>query len=415
VRAIYTVIFYLFLPIIVVRLLWRSRKAPAYRQRILERFGYVAPLEGPLLWVHAVSVGEVLAARPLIQRLRQRYPQHTIVVTTMTPTGADRVADIKGVQHRYAPYDTPGAVGRFLKRINPQQLFIMETEIWPNMLHQCRARDIPSLLVNARMSARSARGYARFAPLVRQALGNLSHIAAQTEADRERLIGLGADPERVTVTGSIKFDFEPPADIQQQGVTLRQQWGSQRPVWIAASTHQGEDEQVLQAFEQVKKAVPDALLILVPRHPERFQQVAELCRSRGYQAVLRSEQRAGDESTDIFLGDTMGELMLFYAAADLAFVGGSLVPTGGHNLLEPASLGLPVLTGPHMFNFAEIHRLLQQADASIEVSNPKQLAQQVINLLNNPQRLKQMGENGLRLVQQNRGALDRVLALLERL
>jgi 3-deoxy-D-manno-octulosonic-acid transferase len=417
VRTIYSIIFYLALPLIVLRLLLRSRKAPAYRQRIMERFGFVRPLiDSKCIWVHAVSVGETLAAKPLIARLQQTYPQHTIVVTTMTPTGAERVADIKGnVQHRYAPYDTPGAVKRFIRRIKPEMLIIMETEIWPNTLHCCRKNNIPSMLVNARMSEKSANGYANFKTLVGQALRNITHIAAQTGDDEERLIMLGADPSHVTVTGSLKFDFEPPANIYEQAAELRKQWGVDRKVWIAASTHQGEDDLVLQAYDQIKQALPESLLILVPRHPERFKQVTEQCRARGMFVTLRSEHLPCEARTDVFIGDTMGELMLFYAAADIAFVGGSFVPTGGHNLLEPASLGKPVLTGPHMFNFAEIHRLLIQGEASIEVETPHHLASEVIALFKSPEQRKEMGENGRRLVQQNRGALDKVVRLIAQL
>ncbi|MEW5755411.1 MAG: lipid IV(A) 3-deoxy-D-manno-octulosonic acid transferase [Pseudomonadota bacterium] len=413
-RIFYSLFFYTLVPLILLRLLLRSRRAPAYRRRIRERFGFITPISAPCLWVHAVSVGEVQAARPLLAQLQQRYPDHTLLVTTMTPTGAERVVALGGgIEHRYLPYDLPDAVQRFLRRTRPKACLIMETELWPNLLHYCDRAGIPVVLVNARMSERSARGYARLGGFTRNALSKLAMIAAQTTADRERLINLGAAPTQVQVTGSLKFDFAPPEDIAQHAAVLRAQWGNVRKIWIAASTHRGEDELILQAHARVKQAVPEALLVLVPRHPERFNEVAALCQGRGYQLVRRSAQRACEAATDIFLGDSMGELMLFFAAADVAFVGGSLVPTGGHNLLEPASLGKPVLTGPHMFNFTEIHRQLLEAGASREVRDPAALAEAVIELLRNEAERQRMGENGRRLVEQNRGALGRVMVLVE--
>ncbi len=413
-RILYSLAFTLLLPFILLRLFLRSRKSPAYRERLCERFGFGACITGPTIWVHAVSVGEVQAAKPLISRLQQQYPQYTILVTTMTPTGAERVADINGnVVHRYVPYDAPGCITRFLPRSKPSVLIVMETEIWPNMLHYGRKQLIPTILVNARMSERSARGYARFAALTSSALQNFSQIAVQNRTDEERLIQLGANPATTHVTGSLKFDFKPPVDIQESACALREQWGVDRKVWIAASTHKGEDEIVLEAFAQLRKRLPEALLVLVPRHPERFNAVAVLCQSRGFELVRRSERRACRADTAIFLGDSMGELMLFFAASDIAFVGGSLVATGGHNLLEPASLGLPILTGPHMFNFTDIHQLLLQAEASTEVEGSRHLAEALLRLFGDKGLCQSMGENGRQLVVQNRGALERVMVLID--
>ncbi len=413
-RPLYSFIFTLLLPLILLRLYLRERKSPAYRERLSERFGFGERIKAPVIWLHAVSVGEVQAAKPLITRLQKQYPEHTLVVTTMTPTGAERVADIKGnIQHRYVPYDTPGCIKRFLNRIQPSMLIIMETEIWPNMLHYCHQRKIPSLLVNARMSERSARGYARFSALTRSTLNKFSSIAAQGKIDAERLIKLGSDPAKTHITGSLKFDLTPPADLEVRARTLRSQWGVNRKVWIAASTHKGEDEQLLDAFETLQQHLPETLLILVPRHPERFDEVAKLCQARGFTLVRRSEQHNCQSETTIFLGDSMGEVMLFFAASDIAFVGGSLVAAGGHNLLEPALLGIPVLTGPHMFNFAEIHRLLLQAKASLEVENSRHLAKELRQLFNDPSLSHTMGEQGKRLVAQNRGALDNVMKRVE--
>ena len=370
------------------------------------------------LWIHAVSVGETQAALPLIKALQQRYPQMTLVVTTTTPTGSARVRAALGdtVFHVYAPYDLPGAVRRFLQRTRPRVAIIMETELWPNLIHGCQKHGIPVIVANARLSARSAAGYQRVAGLTREALQNITVIAAQAQADAQRFIALGADPARVRITGNIKFDITLAADLQQRAAALRHTWGAQRPVWIAASTHanstSSEDEQVLTAFAAVRLVLPDALLILVPRHPERFAKVTALCRKSGYNVWLRSEQKPYDASPDIFIGDSMGELMLFYAASDVAFVGGSLVAHGGHNLLEPAALGIPVITGPHTFNFADISRMLLQADAARQANNAAELAAVVITFLQNDALRHTTGEKGRRLIEQNRGALEKLMTVI---
>ena len=371
------------------------------------------------LWIHAVSVGETQAALPLIKALQQRYPHLTLVVTTTTPTGSARVRAALGdtVFHVYAPYDLPGAVQRFLRRVRPRVAIIMETELWPNLIHGCQQRGIPVMVANARLSARSAAGYQRVAGLTREALQNITMIAAQAQADAQRFITLGADPARVRVTGNIKFDIALATDLPQHAAALRHTWGAHRPVWIAASTHanstDSEDEQVLSAFAAVRLALPDALLILVPRHPERFAKVTALCRKAGYNVRLRSEQKPCDASTDIYIGDSMGELMLLYAASDVAFVGGSLIPHGGHNLLEPAALGIPVITGPHTFNFADISRMLIQADAARQVNNAAELATAVITFLQNNDLRRTTGEKGQQMIEQNRGALERLLIILK--
>ena len=370
------------------------------------------------LWIHAVSVGETQAALPLIKALQQRYPQMTLVVTTTTPTGSARVRAALGdtVFHVYAPYDLPGAVRRFLQRTRPRVAIIMETELWPNLIHGCQKHGIPVIVANARLSARSAAGYQRVAGLTREALQNITVIAAQAQADAQRFIALGADPARVRITGNIKFDITLAADLQQRAAALRHTWGAQRPVWIAASTHanstSSEDEQVLTAFAAVRLVLPDSLLILVPRHPERFAKVTALCRKSGYNVWLRSEQKPYDASPDIFIGDSMGELMLFYAASDVAFVGGSLVAHGGHNLLEPAALGIPVITGPHTFNFADISRMLLQADAARQVGTAAELAAVVITFLQNDALRRATGEKGRRLIEQNRGALEKLMTVI---
>jgi 3-deoxy-D-manno-octulosonic-acid transferase len=289
----------------------------------------------------------------------------------------------------------------------------METEIWPNILRACRARGVRTLLANARLSQRSANGYARLGAFTREVLGDLSAIAAQAEDDARRFIALGADPDRVRVTNSIKFDVKLPASVLEQGEVVQRCWGENRPVWVAASTHEGEEEQVLDAHQRVLATVGRALLVLVPRHPERFERAAQLCERRGLNTVRRSENRPCGPDTRVFLGDSMGELPMFLAGADLAFVGGSLVPHGGHNVLEPAALGVPVLFGPHMFNFAAISALLLDAGAAVEVDSAEELGAIVANWLSDAQERSRYGENGRRVVEQNRGALDRLTALID--
>ncbi|HYQ72215.1 MAG TPA: lipid IV(A) 3-deoxy-D-manno-octulosonic acid transferase, partial [Gammaproteobacteria bacterium] len=369
-RILYSLLLYLLTPLVLLRLAWRGLRAPAYWRRWPERFGFIEPPLGErVIWIHAVSVGEVLAAVPLVRALLEKYPAYSLLVTTVTPTGSAQVAALFGSElaHVYAPYDLPGAVRRFFHRVRPQLAIIMETEIWPNLFHACETRQVPLLLVNARLSARSLAGYLRVKPLVTQTLARLTGMAAQGETDAARFEQLGAPRARITVSGNLKFEQRIPHSLRERAEALRRDWGADRPVWVAASTHQGEDELLLDVHNKLRKRYADCLLVLVPRHPERFQLVAQLCRQRGLETVLRSERRPCTADTAVFVGDSMGELLLFLAAADVAFVGGSLVPHGGHNLLEPAALGLPVVTGPHVFNFTEICKLLLQAGACEKV------------------------------------------------
>ncbi len=418
-RTLYTLLFHLGLPLVFLRLLWRAWRAPAYARRIGERFAIgLAPLAPGGIWVHAVSVGESIAAAPLIRELMARHPGLPITVTCMTPTGSERIQALFGdrVQHCYLPYDLPWAAARFLDRVRPRLAVVMETELWPNHIHQCARRGIPVALANARLSERSARGYARFARLTAPMLAELSLIAVQTAAEAERFRQLGARPASVEVTGSIKFDLSIDPALLERAAALRTQWDArQRPLWIAASTHAGEDEIVLAAHRQLLAQHPQALLVLVPRHPERFAAVAELCRKEGFASVRRSQGEAVGAGIEVLVGDTMGELLFLYALADVAFVGGSLVPNGGHNLLEPAALGKPVLSGPHLFNFLEIAAQLRDAGALREVASAAELASAVDALWNDPTHAERMRTAGLMVLRNNQGALQRLLAGLERL
>ncbi|MFI8396604.1 lipid IV(A) 3-deoxy-D-manno-octulosonic acid transferase [Pseudomonas sp. NPDC078863] len=420
-RTLYTALFYLGLPLVAIRLWLRARKAPAYAKRIGERFTYGMPtLQSGGIWVHAVSVGESIAAAPMIRALLERYPALPITVTCMTPTGSERIqalfANEARIQHCYLPYDLPCAAARFLDRVQPKLAVIMETELWPNHIHQCAKRGIPVALANGRLSERSAKGYGRLRKLTAPMLAEMSLFAVQTEAEAQRFRYLGARAETVEVTGSIKFDLTIDPQLLQRAAELRSQWQAQeRPVWIAASTHEGEDEVVLDAHRRLLANHPDALLILVPRHPERFNSVFELCQREGFATVRRSTGAHVDAQTSVLLGDTMGELLFLYALADSAFVGGSLVPNGGHNLLEPAALAKPVLSGPHLFNFLDIAAQLREAGALAEVDDAEGLAVEVQRLFELPRDAQRMAEAGLAVMRRNQGALQRLLDGLGRL
>lgn len=418
-RLLYTLLLYVLTPFILLRLWLRGRRAPAYRRRIRERFGWVTalPADRPVLWVHAVSVGETLAAVPLVQALQRDYPDHQLMVTTMTPTGSERVRAAFGdrVAHVYAPYDLPGAVRRFLNRVHPRVLVVMETELWPNLVAACARRDIPVVLANARLSEKSARGYGRLGGLTRAMLARLSAVAAQAEADGERFRAIGLPRDRLVITGNIKFDVTLTGAMGADAAAMRAAWqpgDSPRPVWLAASTHEGEDEIVLAAHQRLLAEFPRLLLVLVPRHPERFERVFTLCRQQGLSVARRSSADAVADC-QVLLGDTMGELLTFYGACDIAFVGGSLVPSGGHSLIEPAAWEKPVLSGPHLFNFAEVTRQLQAADALLICDDAEALTAQVGRLLRDAGEARGRGERAGSVVASNRGALQRLLVVVK--
>ena len=414
-RLLYNVLIYFAAPIALLLQVWRGLRDPSYREGRGERFGFGEQIEGRTIWIHAVSVGEVQAAGPLVDQLLARHPGQRLVLTTVTPTGRARARQLfqDRVTLRYVPFDLPGSVKRFFDRVRPRLAIILETELWPNLYAECGRRDVPLVLASARLSPRSVGWYRWLVPLFRQALSNGIVIAAQSEADAERFRSIGASKERTHVAGNIKFDFEPPPEVEVRGRRWREENAPGRMIWVAGSTHEGEEEMVLDAHRRVLERFPGALLVLVPRHPNRFDSVRELLARRAEAVAFRSDRDPIAESTAVVLGDTMGELMMFYAAADVAFVAGSLVPIGGHNLLEPASIGLPVLTGPHNFNSEEIAQLLLDAGAARVVTDSLQLAHSVSGLFADPARRTAMGAAGKAVLDANRGALDRLLGLIE--
>jgi 3-deoxy-D-manno-octulosonic-acid transferase len=414
-RIAYAVLTYLLSPVYACYWFFRGIVNRSYWDRFGQRLGWGYPkLTEGSLWVHAVSVGEVQATVPLIRALKDRFPDRQILVTSVTPTGAARVRLLYGdtVAHCYIPFETPLAVARFFDAVKPEIALVMETEIWPNLYFECGQRDVPLVLVSARISPKSVSSYRKFLPLFRETLSYGIVIAAQSDADAERFRSLGASPERTRVTGNIKFDIELPDNLLDDGKQFRQQNFGERPVWVAASTHDREEEQVLAAHGIVRRRFPDALLVLIPRHPERFPAVASLLQREGHSFVRRTDNVHCTPDTQVYLVDTMGEVPLFYAAGDVAFVGGTLVPVGGHNLLEPAALGRAVVTGPHLYNTLDIARMFDRVGASKLVSDSRSLGAVIVELLEDTDQSRQIGERGRQLVQQNRGSLDRLLRLL---
>lgn len=415
-QLLYTTLLYLIQPLIWVRLWVRGAKAPAYRKRWGERYGfYRKPLKAGGIMLHSVSVGETLAAIPLVRALRHRYPDLPITVTTMTPTGSERVMSAFGgdVQHVYLPYDLPDALNRFLDKVDPKLVLIMETELWPNLISALHKRKIPLVIANARLSERSARGYAKLGKFIQNLLRRITLIAAQNAEDSERFITLGAKRSQLKVTGSLKFDISVTPQLASRAVTLRRQWAPHRPVWIATSTHEGEESIMLAAHQALLKQFPDLLLILVPRHPERFPDAVKMVRDAGLSFTTRSSGEIPSASTQVVIGDTMGELMLLYGIADLAFVGGSLVERGGHNPLEAAAHAVPVLMGPHTFNFKDICARLTQADGLITVTDVDSLTKEITSLLTDEDYRNFYGRHAVEVLHQNQGALQLLLQLLE--
>jgi 3-deoxy-D-manno-octulosonic-acid transferase len=414
VRYVYSLLIHLLRPIAVGVVLWRGVGNRRHWDGLGERFGWGAGAP-QCLWVHAVSLGEVTAAAPLVRALRARHPDLPLVLTTATATGRARALELFGsqVSVRFLPYDTPGSMRRFVARMRPRIAIIMETELWPNLYHECRRRGVPIVLANARLSATSVARYRRFGALFRALFAGDTFVAAQSPDDAQRFVAVGAAPARTRVTGNLKFDVALDAASAARGAKLRSEGWPLRPVWIAGSTHAGEEEMVLSAHAALQAQVPDALLLLVPRHPERFQSVADLLSRQGTRFERRSSGQPVPPDVPVLLVDTVGELAALYAAVDLAFVGGSLVPVGGHNLLEPAVLGVPVLMGPHQSNAREVAALLLREDGAVTVADAAELAGRLQALFADPQRRRQLGDNAARAVAANRGSLGRLLELIE--
>ena len=417
-RWLYTLLLYLIMPLVLLHLLWRGLGDRAYLKRWSERFGVFNPPKhtGGIV-VHAASVGEVNVAGALVKSLARRFPDHPVYLTTFTPTGSERVRGLfrDEVFHVYAPLDLPGAVKRFYERVQPRLLIIMETEIWPNFYFGASSRNIPILIANARISEHSFGAYRRLRKLTAATLNQVSCIAAKSQVDADRFLKIGADRQRIEVTGNLKFDVTLPPSLLEQGETIRMAWGANRLVLLAGSTHEGDEQPVLNAFSRLLKKFPQALLVMVPRHPERFARVAQAARAAGLEVSLRSEGISCPPSTQCFVIDAMGELLQFDAASDVACVGGSLDRIGGHNVLEPAALARPVLVGPHTFNFEDITDQLVTADAAIRVSNSAELEEATARLFSRPERRDQMGQAGLKLVRSGQGALERTLKLVDEL
>lgn len=413
-RTLYSFLWYLLLPFLFLRLWRRGRKAPAYRLRWKERmaWGYRPGTLKNSLWVHAVSVGETLAAAPLIERLLADYPDVPLLVTTTTPTGSERVQALFGdrVTHVYCPWELPTALTRFMRAFDPQLVIVLETELWPNLCAAVKRHGAKLMLMNGRLSEKSYRGYGKLPRLIRPMMARFDALAVQTRVEAERYMALGAWPERVYPIGSVKFDMTLDTAVKQAASQLRVSFGD-RPVWIAASTHPGEDAPVLAAHKTLRAQKPDALLILVPRHPERFDGVADQVREAGLSVARRSQQEPAADAA-VYLADTMGELLMLFGACDVAFVGGSLVPVGGHNLLEPAAWEKPVLTGPHLHNFTAIAQLLDDAGGLSVVDSGEALGDKLQALMSDPDQCTRQGQAAAAVVEANRGALEKGLELI---
>jgi len=411
-RTLYSLVGYLLLPLLIIRLFAKSVKAPAYRKRILERLGFVQKINAPVIWIHCVSVGEFRASITLIDTLIKQHPQHKILVTTTTPTGSSALKQHykNQVLHYYFPFDLSLIVKRYIKRVNPDLCILMETEIWPNLIHALKQRNIPSILINARLSRRSLEKYQKFAPkLISKTLNQLTLIATQNQNSATRFIQLGVVENKVINTGNIKFDLNPTANSATTE-TLKQIIGP-RKVITFASTHAGEEAQIIKHYVKVKEQI-DALLVIIPRHPERFNEVEKLAKNADL-TVARRSNATPNNTAQILLGDSMGEMLSYFAISDIVFMGGSLNQTGGHNMLEPAAHSKAIIFGPNVFNFAEISADLLNNQASIQVQNAQALFTQIISLLGNSQQLEVLGKNAKQYFDSQKGAVKKIAKLIK--
>jgi 3-deoxy-D-manno-octulosonic-acid transferase len=415
-RAFYSGLFYLLIPFIFVRLIWRSLKAPAYRYRWGERFGfYNRKFACNVIWFHAVSVGEVEALFPLVRNIQRQHPDAKLLITTTTPTGSARVKAVMqdSVEHVYLPYDVPCAVNRFVRRFKPRIAVIMETEIWPNLFACCGRNKVPLYIINARLSEKSAGGYQKIPALISPALAQVKLIAAQTQDDARRFVAIGAKVDTVRTLGNIKFDVDVSSDIIEQGLRLKADLFGGRFVWLIASTHKDEEAIFFEIYKKIKPIVPGLLLVIVPRHPERFGEVKKLCEQHQLVVVTRTSDEVCDSHVDVYLADTMGELKMLYAAADVAFVGGSMVPVGGHNILEALAVGTPVLFGPYMANFKEIAQGVLRHNAAMQCQDKDEIISAIGHLYADVGYRQSLAEKGRAFIRQNQGAVTRILGILQ--
>ncbi len=414
-RAFYSCLFYLLIPFILVRLIWRSIKAPAYRHRWGERFAlYNKKFPQNVIWFHAVSVGEAESLFPLVKLIQQQHPDAKLLITTTTPTGSARIKAVmqESVEHVYLPYDIPCAVSRFMQHFKPRMAVIMETEIWPNLYACCGSNQVPLYIINARLSEKSASGYQKIPALVTPALAQVKLIATQTQDDARRFAGIGAKTEAVRTLGNIKFDVEVTNSIIEQGLQVKSNLFSGRFVWLIASTHKDEEAIFLEIYKEIKQKIPELLLVIVPRHPERFGDVKKLCEQYQLAVVMRSSGETCHQHVDVYLADTMGELKMLYAASDVTFVGGSMVPVGGHNILEALAIGTPVLFGPYMANFKEIAQGVLRQDAAIQCQTKNEIVTAIAGLYVDAAYRQSQAEKGKAFVRQNQGAITRIFDIL---
>lgn len=417
-QKLYTTLFYILTPFILLRLYWRGFKAPEYRKRWTERLAiYQQDYPNHVIWIHAVSVGEAEAVLPLVNQLQAIYPSYNFLITTTTPTGSKRVQAMlaDNVNHVYFPYDLPSVIKKFLAVFKPKIAIIMEKEIWPNLYAQCADNNIPLMIINARLSARSAKGYKKIPTLIRSALVRVSMITTQTEEDRERFIDLGAKPECSVMIGNLKFDLTADADFIQQALRIKETSFSGRFVWIIASTHADEERIFLELYPQLKKQIPELLLMIAPRHPERFSTVKQLAEKMQLVTCMRSTKTQCRVETEVYIADTIGELKLLYGAADICFVGGSMVPVGGHNILEPAVMGVPILFGPHMINFKEITKNALAIGAAIQCKTQEDIVDAMMQLYASPSDRKEMTSKAHYFIRQNQGATANTINIIKKI